>query len=198
MICWDQLLYYFSQSRAEGQHVWDYIPFTAISPCYLPSGIITPAWILEQVRGDVSSDLIKLRPGSAICLQDISRQDAFYDPAAPTVLGTIDHMLWQEEGYQVASISMHVYSPRGYDFQHAYLSFAAIPTHYVDPSFLLSRIPYNSLGQTSLNDDINPPHRVWEPAGYGLRRFDLGEMVVEDRSQAVSNWVNEQGGLGWI
>ena len=89
-MCWNQLLFYFSQGRAAGRHAWDYIPFTAITPSYLPFGIRTPAWVLEQVRGDISSELIGLRPGSAICVQDISRQNTFYNPAAPTMLGTID------------------------------------------------------------------------------------------------------------
>ena len=109
---WNQLLFYFSQGRAAGRCAWDYIPFTAIAPLYLPLGIRTPAWILEQVRGDISSELIRLRLGSAICVQDISCQNTFYNPVAPTMLGTIDRMLWREDGYQVASVCMHVYSPR--------------------------------------------------------------------------------------
>ena len=115
-MCWNQLLFYFSQDRAAGRCAWDYIPFTAIAPSYLPVGVRTPAWILEQVREDVSYELIRLRPGSAICVQDISRQNTFYNPAAPTMLGTIDRKLWREDGYQVTSVYTHVYSPRGFDF----------------------------------------------------------------------------------
>ena len=111
---WNQLLFYFSQGRAAGRRAWDYIPFTAIAPSYFPFGVRTPACILEQVRGDISSELIKLRLGSAICIQDISHQNTFYNPAAPTMLGTIDWMLWREDGYQVTSVCMHVHSPRGY------------------------------------------------------------------------------------
>jgi hypothetical protein len=87
---WNQLLFYFFQGRTAGRCAWDYIPFTVIAPSYLPFGVRTPAWVLEQVRGDVSSELIRLRPGSAICVQDISHQNTFYNPAPPTMLGTID------------------------------------------------------------------------------------------------------------
>src|SRR6202011_1938505 len=38
----------FSQGRAAGGEVRDYLSFTAIAPRYLPLGIRTPAWILEQ------------------------------------------------------------------------------------------------------------------------------------------------------
>ena len=96
---WNQLLFYFSQSRAAGRHAWDYIPFTAIAPSYLPVSIRTPAWILEQVRGDVFSELIRLRPGSAICVQDIFHQNTFYNPAAPTNA--------LERGWVSGRISMH-------------------------------------------------------------------------------------------
>ena len=88
--CWNQLLFYFSQGRAAGRHAWDYIPFSAIAPSYILVSIRAPAWVLEQVRGDISSELIRLRPGSAICVQDISHQNTFYNPAPPTMLGTID------------------------------------------------------------------------------------------------------------
>ena len=165
---WNQLLFYFSQGRAAGRHAWDYIPFTAIAPSYLPLGIRTPAWILEQVRGDVSSELIRLRLGSAICVQDISRQNTFYNPAASTMLGTINQMLWREDGYQVASVCMHFYSPRGYNFEDEYISFIAIPIYFINTAPLLAQSPYNSLGQTILNDMVVPPYRVWEPAGYAL------------------------------
>ena len=195
---WNQLLFYFSQGRAAGRRAWDYIPFTAIAPSYLPLSVRTPAWILEQVRGDVSSELIRLRPGSAICVQDISRQNTFYNPAAPTMLGTIDRMLWREDGYQVASVCTHVYSPRGYDFEDEYISFIAIPIYFIDTALLLTQSPYNSLGQTILNDMVVPPYRVWEPAGYALRRFELGEILIEDRSEAIRNWVDEQARFGWF
>jgi hypothetical protein len=165
---WNQLLFYFSQSRAAERCAWDYIPFTAISPLYLPLGVRTPAWILEQVTGDVSSELIRLRPGSATCVQDLYHQNTFYNPAAPTMLGTIDQMLWREDGYQVPSVCMHIYSPRGYDFKDKYISFIAIPIYFIDTALLLTQSPYNSLGQTILNDMVVPPYRVWEPAGYAL------------------------------
>ena len=142
---WNQLLFYFSHGRATGRHAWDYIPVTAITPSYLPFSIRTPAWILEQVRGDVSSELIRLRLGSAICTQNISHQNTFYNPAAPTMLGTIDQMLWREDGYQVASVCIHVYSPRGYNFEDEYISFIVIPVYFIDTALLLAQSPYNSL-----------------------------------------------------
>ena len=195
---WNQLLFYFSQGRAAGRHAWDYIPFTAITPLYLPFGVRTPAQVLEQVRGDVSSELIRLTLGSAICTQDISHQNTFYNPAAPTMLGTINWMLWREDGYQVASVCMHVYSPREYNFQDEYVSFIAIPIYFIDTTLLLTQSPYNSLGQTILDDMVVPPYGVWEPAGYTLQRFELGEMLIEDRSEAIRNWVDEQARFGWF
>src|SRR3984893_8982586 len=89
---WNGFLREFSQGRAAGREVRDYLSFTAIAPCYLPPGICTPAWILEQMRGGIPSDLLKLGPGSAISLQDISLWEAFYAPAAPTLFGIIDCM----------------------------------------------------------------------------------------------------------
>jgi hypothetical protein len=198
MTRWDQLLYYFSQGRSVGLRAYDYIPFTAIAPRFLPSTLQTPAWILEKVRGDISSDLLKLRPGSAICLQDISRQEAFYDPIAPTMMGTIDRMLWCEIGYQVASICTHVYSPRGYDFEYEYFCLAAIPIHYVDSAFWLPLVSCGTLGQSSLGNDVWPPLREWNTGRSGLRELELGEILVADRSQAISEWVDEQSQLGWF
>ena len=80
---------------------------------FLPTDVCMPAWLPEQIRMDIPSDLIKLRPGSAICLQDLSLHDSFYAPAIPTMLGVFDQMLWHEEGYQITSVSTHVYSLSG-------------------------------------------------------------------------------------
>jgi hypothetical protein len=114
------------------------------------------------------------------------------------MLGSIDQMVQREDGYQVTSVCMHVYSPRGYDFDDEYISFIAIPIYFIDTALLLTQSPYNSLGQTILNDMVVPPYRVWEPAGYTLRRFELGEILIEDRSEAIRNWVDEQARFGWF
>src|SRR6202047_772030 len=94
-------------SRAGG---WAEGPQLSILHCYHSSlsDICTSAWILEQMRGGVPSDLLKLGPGSAISLQDISLREAFYMPAAPTLFGVIDFMQWREDGYQVTTVSMNV------------------------------------------------------------------------------------------
>jgi hypothetical protein len=104
MTRWNGLLQNFSQGRAAGRNVCDYIPFDAIAPCYLPLSVRTPAWILDQIRGEIPFEMIKLRPGSAICLQDASFRDVFRTPAIPTMFGTIDRMQWREDGYQVATV----------------------------------------------------------------------------------------------
>ena len=83
---WNGFLWEFSQGRAAGREVRDYLSFTAIAPCYLPPNICTSAWILEQKRGGVPSDLLKLGPGSAISLQDISLQEAFMCQRCPLYL----------------------------------------------------------------------------------------------------------------
>jgi hypothetical protein len=70
------------------------------------------------------------------------------------MLGSIDQMLRREDGYQVTSVCMHVYSPRGYDFDDEYISFIAIPIYFIDTALLLAQSPYNSLGQTILNDMV--------------------------------------------
>src|SRR3984893_11396060 len=75
---WNSFLWEFSQGRVAGWEVHDYLSFSAIAPHYLPPDIRTLAWILEQKRGGVPSNLLKLGPGSAICLQDISLWEAFY------------------------------------------------------------------------------------------------------------------------
>ena len=145
---WDQLLYYFAQGRNMGQWAQDYLPFIAIAPEYLPTDVHTPAWLLEQVRMDVPSDLIKLRPGSAVCLQDLSLCDSFYAPTIPTMLGVIDRMLWHKEGYQITSVGTYVYSPSGYDVQFEGFCFITIPISFVDPAFYLPRVEQRTLGQT--------------------------------------------------
>src|SRR6202011_697964 len=92
---WNSFLREFSQGRVAGREVRDYLSFTAITPRYLPPDIRTSAWILEQMRGGVPSDLFKLGPSLAISLQDISLQEAFYMLAAPTLFGIIDCMQWR-------------------------------------------------------------------------------------------------------
>src|SRR3984893_4920356 len=87
---WNGFLQEFSQGRAAAQKVCNYLSFTAIAPRYLPPDICTLAWILEQMRGGVPSDLLKLGPSSAISLQDISLWEAFYASVAPTLFGVID------------------------------------------------------------------------------------------------------------
>ena len=65
---WNGFLWEFSQGRPAGWEARDYISFTAIAPRYLPPDIQTSAWMLEQMRGGVPSNLLKLGPGSAISL----------------------------------------------------------------------------------------------------------------------------------
>src|ERR1700736_4861307 len=197
---WNGFLQEFSQGRAAGREVRDYLSFTAIAPCYLPPGIRTPAWILEQKRGGVPSDLLKLGPGSAISLQDISLWEALYVPAVPTLFGIIDCMQRREDGYQVATVSTHVYVPNLYDVIDTHFCFVVIPIQFVDPTFLIARIsPYNTLGQTSFGfAEAYPPWRVWEESGMGLRGLGMGSIHVEERHEAVREWVDEQNMLGWF
>jgi hypothetical protein len=79
------------------------------------------------MRGRVPSDLLKLGPSSAISLQDISLPEAFYAPAAPTLFRVIDCMQRREDGYQVVTVSMHVYIPDGYDIINTHFCLVAIP-----------------------------------------------------------------------
>jgi hypothetical protein len=195
---WDQLLYYFAQGRNMGRWAQDYLPFIAIAPEYLPTDIRTPAWLLEQIRMDVPSDLIKLRPGSAVCLQDLSLRDSFYAPAIPTMLGVIDRMLWHEEGYQIASVGTHVYSPSGYDVQFESFCFIAIPISFVDPAFYLPRVDQRTLGQTIINDEVYPPIRDWGRMGASWRVCDVRNILEEERSAAVRDWVEEQASIQWF
>ena len=80
---WDQLLYYFAQRRNMGQWAQDYLPFIAIAPEYLPTDVRMPTRLLEQVRMDVPSDLIKLRPGTAVCLRTCPFTTLFMLPLYP-------------------------------------------------------------------------------------------------------------------
>jgi len=61
MTRWNGLLQNFLQGRAAGRNVCDYIPFNAIAPCYLPLSVRAPAWILDQIRGEIPFEMIKLR-----------------------------------------------------------------------------------------------------------------------------------------
>ena len=85
-----------------------------------------------------------------------------------------------------------------YDFDDEYISFIAIPIDFIETALLLTQSPYNSPGQTILDDTVVPPYKVWEPAGYALQRFKLGEMLIEDRSEVIRNWVDEQARFGWF
>ena len=117
----------FPQGREAGREVHNYLSFTAVTPHYLPPDIRTLAWILEQMRGGVPSDLLKLGPGSAISLQDISLREAFYMPAAPTLFGVIDFMQWREDGYQVTTVSTHMYISDGYNIVNTHFCLVTIP-----------------------------------------------------------------------
>ena len=131
----------FCPRKKHGMIVPGLPPVIAIAPEYLPTDVHTPTWLLEQVRMDVPSDLIKLRPGSAVCLQDLSLHDSFYAPAIPTMLGVINRMLWHEEGYQIASVGTHVYSPSGYDVQFE--------------GFVLSPSPFPSSTQPFISPELS-------------------------------------------
>ena len=168
---WDQLLYYFALGRNMGRWAQDYLPFIAIAPEYLPTNVRMPAWLLEQVRMIDPSNLIKLRPGSAVCLQDLSLHDSFYAPIIPTMLGVINWMLWHEEGYQIASVGTHVYSPSGYNVQFEGFCFITIPISSINPAFYLPRVEQRMLGQTIINDEVYPPIRDWRRMGAWCKEY---------------------------
>ena len=77
-------------------------------------------------------------------------------------------------------------------FEDEYISFITIPIYFIETALLLTQSPYNSLGQTILDDMVIPPYRVWEPAEYALQWFELEKMLIKDRSEAIRNWVDEQ------
>ena len=144
---------------------------------------------VEQVRMDVPSDLIKLRPGSAVCQQDLSLHDSFYAPTIPTMLGVINQMLWHEEGYQITSAGTHVYSPSGYDVQFEGFCFIAIAISFVNAAFYLPRVEQRTLGQMIINDKVYPPIRDWGRMGASWRVCDVRNILEEERSAAVRDWV---------
>src|ERR1700736_2286080 len=47
---WNSLLQHFSQGRATGRQVHEYIMLMAIAPCYLPPDLQTSAWVLKKMR----------------------------------------------------------------------------------------------------------------------------------------------------
>jgi hypothetical protein len=55
------------------------------------------------------------------------------------------------------------------------------------------------LGQTSIGgDNIVPPLRVGRGLGFSFEAFETRSMRVEERSEAVRNWVDEQDRLEWL
>ena len=188
----------FCPRKKHGMIVPGLPPVIAIAPEYLPTDVHTPTWLLEQVRMDVPSDLIKLRPGSAVCLQDLSFHNSFYAPTMPTMLGVIDRMLWHKEGYQIASVGTYVYSPSGYNVQFEGFCFIAIPISFIDPAFYFPRVEQRTLGQTIINDEVCPPIRDWERMGASWRVCDIRNILEEERSATVSNWVEEQASIQWF
>jgi hypothetical protein len=108
-------------------------------------------------------------------------------------------MQCREDGYQITTVSTHIYVPDGYDIVNTHFCFVAIPTWFIDPIFLVAHIsPYNTLGQTSFGfEEVYPPQRIWEGTGTGLRQLEMGSIHVEDRHEAVREWVDEQHRLGW-
>ena len=143
--------------------------------------------------------MIKLRPGSAICLQDTSFRDMFHTPAIPTMFGTIDRMQWREDGYQVATVGTHVYSPDGHNVEFEHLCFVAIPIEFVDVDYYIPTLAQNTLGQSSIGgDNVVPPLRIGRGLGFSFETFETRSMRAEERSEAVRNWVDEQHRLEWL
>ena len=83
-------------------------------------------------------------------------------------------MLWHEEGYQIASVGTHVYSPSEYDVQFE--------------GFVLSPSPFPSY----------PPIRDWGRMGASWRVCDVRNILEEERSAAVRDWVEEQASIQWF
>src|SRR6267154_1630097 len=75
--------------------VHDSMLFSALSPFnrhIVGRNAITPAWILDEMRVDHPSQLVKLFKGENICLQDTTLLHDCINPHLPTIWGTVgDH-----------------------------------------------------------------------------------------------------------
>ena len=107
-------------------------------------------------------------------------------------------MLWHEEGYQITSVGTHVYSPNGYDVQFKGFCFIAIPISFINPAFYLPRVEQRTLGQMIINDKVYLPIRDWGRMGASWRVCDVRNILEEERSAAVRDWVEEQASIQWF
>ena len=107
-------------------------------------------------------------------------------------------MLWHEEGYQITSVSTHVYSHNGYNILFEGFFFIAIPISFVDPAFYLPWVEQRTLGQTIINDKVYHPIRDWGRMGGGWRVCDVRNILEEERSAAVRDWIEEQASIQWF
>jgi hypothetical protein len=114
------------------------------------------------------------------------------------MMGVIDRMQWGEDGYQIATVNTHLYSPNGYDVEPECLAFIAIPNRYMHPSHRFTRVICNTLGQMTINHVVYPPSRIWELANHSMHIFELEEVVLMGRPPVIRNLVEEEAGFGWI
>ena len=83
----------------------------------------------------------------------------------------------------------HVYSPSRYNVQFEGFWFIAITIFFVDPAFYFLGVKQRILGQIIINDKGYSPIREWRRMGASWRVCDVRNILEEERSATVRDWV---------
>jgi hypothetical protein len=125
--------------------------FSTLSPFnryIVGKGVIMPAWILDRMRADYLSQLVKLSKGENICLQDTMLLHDHINPCLLTIWGTVGNHAWVEPSFEVHYFDIHLHTmcipPK--PISHSY-TFIAILFTYLDLQCAPGKVYSSTLGQ---------------------------------------------------
>jgi len=190
---WELFLKPLAAGYNVGHSLFDYAPFHAIAPRDLDEsekGSFTRTWIVERLRGIISPQLINVKTGALVCLQDTTPALDPIDPCLPTVWGIVGGLARAEPGYQIHHFVVIAQSstyPPTQKIEEG--SLIAIPTFYLDPDR-----PRIVLSPPSIRQRHIPGTDLWARP---LRMKEKkAEETVEkgvpgmDGNQTIEGWVS--------
>jgi hypothetical protein len=166
--------------------------FDALSPFnrhIVGKNVIMPAWILDEMRADYPSQLVKLSKGENICLQDTMLLHDHIDPHLPTIWGTVGNHAWVEPGFEVHYFNIHLHTmcipPK--PISHSY-TFTTIPFTYLDPQRAPGKVYSSTLGQRQVKT-LNVYMCLLLEGEEKQENKD--ERVLNDFDAVTQQWVSE-------
>ena len=194
---WNIFFTKYSRGRILNLTVRDYMLFGALSPFnrhIVGGNAITPAWILDEMRADYPSQLVKLSKGENICLQDTTLLHDRIDPRLPTIWGTVGNRAWVEPGFEVYYFDIHLHTtcipPK--PISHSY-TFIAIPFAYLDPQRAPGKVYSSTLGQRQVGTSNVYVRPLLE--GEEEKQDDKDERALDDFDAVAQQWVSEMTAL---